>query len=85
MKEGLNPITIYVDKKTAQISDKKKKEKDKSKFYFDKTIKFKGQEINLDLEVKKKHAYIGGGVGAIVFILIVGTVIYCCCIRRKRR
>jgi len=85
MKEGLNPITIYVDKKNAQISDKKKKEKDKSKFYFDKTIKFKGQEINLDLEVKKKHAYIGGGVGVLVFILIVGTVIYCCCIRRKRR
>ena len=81
MKEAINPITIYVDKKTSQISDKKKKDKDK--FYIDKTIKFKGQEINLDLEVKKKHAYIGG-VGAFVFILIVASVIYCC-IRRKRR
>lgn len=83
MKEGLNPITIYVDKKTAQISDKKKKDKDK--FYIDKTIKFKGQKINLDFEVKKKNAYIGVGVGGFVFILIVGTIIFCCWQKRNTR
>ena len=83
MEEGLNPHTIYVDKQSAQIIDKK--EKDNSKFYIDKTINIKGNEINLDLEVKKKHAYIGGGVAAVVLILIIGSLIYCCCVKRKKR
>ena len=49
MEEGLKPHTIYVDTKSDLSSDKK--EKDKSKFYIDKVIKIKGNEIHLDLEV----------------------------------
>ena len=82
MEEGLNPHTIYVDTKSDLSSDKK--EKDKSKFYIDKVIKIKGNEIHLDLEVKKKHAMIGGIGGALVLILIIGTIIFCCCRRRRR-
>ena len=83
MEEGLKPHTIYVDTKSDLSSDKK--EKDKSKFYIDKVIKIKGNEIHLDLEVKKKHAMIGGIGGALVLILIIGTIIFCCCRRRRRR
>ena len=77
MEEGLKPTTIYVDKKSDQICGKK----NKNKFNF-KIDKF-GNKICL--EVSKKHAYIGGGVGAFVFILIVGSLIYCCCIKRRKR
>jgi len=77
MEEGLNPTTIFVDKKSDQICENK----NKKKFNF-KIDKF-GNKICL--QVSKKQAYIGGGVGALVFILILGSLIYCCCVKRKRR
>ena len=79
MEEVLNPITIYADKKSASSG---KKEKDKSKyFYFSK--KFKDNEINL--AIKKSHAFIGGfgALGAAVIIILI--IIICCLVKRNRR
>ena len=76
MKEGLNPTTIYVDKKSELICPKNEK-----KFNF-KIDKF-GNKICL--QVSKKQAIIGGGVGAFVFLLIVGSLIFCFCHKRKKR
>ena len=67
MKEGLNPTTIYVDKKSDLIPEKNK------------------NELTFKLKVSKKQAIIGGGIGAFVFLLIVGSLIYCGCVKQKRR
>ena len=67
MKEGLNPTTIYVDKKSDLILEKNK------------------NGLNFNFKVSKKQAIIGGGVGAFVLLLIVGSLIYCGCVNRKRR
>ena len=42
-------------------------------------------ELTFKLKVSKKQAIIGGGVGAFVLLLIVGSLIYCGCVNRKRR
>ena len=76
MKEALDPTTIYVDKKSELICPKNEK-----KFNF-KIDKF-GNKICL--QVSKKQAIIGGGVGAFVFLLIVGSLIFCFCHKRKKR
>ena len=42
-------------------------------------------ELTFKLKVSKKQAIIGGGIGAFVFLLIVGSLIYCGCVKQKRR
>ena len=78
MKETSNPKTIYVDKKSDQ---EWKCEKNKKKFNF-KIDKF-GNKICL--QVSKKQAVIGGVAGAVVVLIIVASLIYCRCVRQKRR
>ena len=84
----MNPKTIPgIDENLTSNSNDVSNNKDKN------ILKINGNfnvdlNINFDYEIKKKHAYIGGGVGGFVLILIIGTVLFFWCQtiqRRKRR